>query len=112
MQCQTLADLINEIKRRFDQIPLALLPIPGLDLTKKTTLQCYEYANCNGFNCSGKVYGRDMQFSVSLDYCGNPVVANVSVCEIAHQSFNYIFKKPIIYRCITVIQRFILSCCG
>lgn len=66
---------------RFDQIPLTLLPIPGLDPSKKTTLRCYEYPNCNGFNCSGKIYGRDIQFSVNLDYCARPIVANVSVSK-------------------------------
>ena len=80
-ECLSLADLINELKLRFDQIPLNLLAIPGLDPLQRTTLQCYEYSNCNGFNCSGKVYGRDIQFSVNLDYCAHPITANLSVSK-------------------------------
>lgn len=78
-ECQSFADLINEIKKRFDQIPISLLPIPGLDPTKPTTLQCYEHPNCTGFNCSGQIYGTDIQFSFKLDYCAKPATAQVSV---------------------------------
>lgn len=78
-ECQSLADLINFLKARLDQIPFNLFSIPGFDATKPTTVQCYEYSNCNGFNCSGLAYGRSIEFSFGFDYCSSPITANLSV---------------------------------
>ena len=79
-ECQSLADLINSLKKQLDNLSSFQAPlIPGLDPSKNTTLQCHEYSNCNGFNCSGQVYGRHIQFSFNLDYCAKPVTANISV---------------------------------
>lgn len=78
-ECQSLADIINDVKRRLDQVPLSLLPIPGLNTSLPTTLTCYEYPSCTGFNCSGSVYGTHLQFSFNFDYCLKPISANISV---------------------------------
>ena len=87
-ECQSFADIINEIKKNFDRIPLNLLPIPGLDTTKPTTLQCYEFANCTGFNCSGQVYGTHIQFSFDMDYCAKPIKAYLTVSTNPYVTFD------------------------
>ncbi|EDV27878.1 uncharacterized protein TRIADDRAFT_63597 [Trichoplax adhaerens] len=91
-ECQSLSDLINNLKQNFDRIPLSLIPIPGLDPTKPNTLKCYEFSNCTGFNCSGKVYGRQIQFSFDMSYCAKPITAYISA---NYPSENITFSQKI-----------------
>lgn len=80
-ECQSVADVINELTGNFDKIPVDLMGIPGLNPSKQTTLVCLEYSDCNGFNCSGELYGRYVEFSFGLEFCSNPITANISVHE-------------------------------
>ncbi|RDD36001.1 hypothetical protein TrispH2_011830 [Trichoplax sp. H2] len=91
-ECQSLSDLINNLKQNFERIPFSSIPIPGLDPTKPSTLKCNEFSNCTGFNCNGRVYGRQILFSINMNYCAKPITAYVTG---SYPSENLVFSQKI-----------------